>query len=153
MAEVGAVAAHCPTSNSALASGFFPLRRHLEAGVRVALGSDVGAGTGFNLLKEGVQSYFMQQLDPTGGVALDSAHLLHLATSAGAEALALDEVGDLSVGKRFDAVLIDPVAGQPLDVGIRHAGDDSDALAAIFAMGTPGDIARVWVDGELVKAS
>src|SRR5699024_7638669 len=25
MAEVGAVAAHCPTSNSALASGFFPL--------------------------------------------------------------------------------------------------------------------------------
>ncbi|WP_298418561.1 guanine deaminase [Brevibacterium sp.] len=153
IAEVGAVAAHCPTSNSALASGFFPLRRHLEAGVRVALGSDVGAGTGFNLLKEGVQSYFMQQLDPTGGVALDSAHLLHLATSAGAEALALDEVGDLSVGKRFDAVLIDPVAGQPLDVGIRHAGDDSDALAAIFAMGTPGDIARVWVDGELVKAS
>src|SRR5699024_3972038 len=75
---------------------FFPRRRHLEAGVRVALGSDVGAGTGFNLLKEGVQSYFMQQLDPTGGVALDSAHLLHLATSAGAEALALDEVGDLS---------------------------------------------------------
>ncbi|WP_209372986.1 guanine deaminase [Brevibacterium renqingii] len=153
MAEVGAVAAHCPTSNSALASGFFPLRRHLEAGVRVALGSDVGAGTGFNLLKEGVQSYFMQQLDPTGGVALGSTHLLHLATAAGAEALQLDEVGDLSEGKRFDAVLIRPAAGEPLDVGIRHAGDDADALATIFAMGTPADIAEVWVDGEPVKAA
>ncbi|SDT08708.1 guanine deaminase [Brevibacterium siliguriense] len=148
MAEAGAVAAHCPTSNSALASGFFPLRRHIEAGVRVALGSDVGAGTGFNLLKEGVQSYFMQQLDPAGGVALNSAHLLHLATAAGAEALELDEVGVLSEGKRFDAVLIRPPEGQPLDVGIRHAADDGDALAKIFAMGTPGDIAEVWVDGK-----
>ena len=148
MAEAGSVAAHCPTSNSALASGFFPLRRHIEAGVRVALGTDVGAGTGFNLLKEGVQSYFMQQLDPAGGVALNSAHLLHLATAAGAEALELDEVGVLSEGKRFDAVLIRPVEGQPLDVGIRHAADDGDALAKIFAMGTPGDIAAVWVDGK-----
>ncbi|WP_432791027.1 guanine deaminase [Brevibacterium sp. K11IcPPYGO002] len=147
MAEAGAVAAHCPTSNSALASGFFPLRRHIEAGVRVALGSDVGAGTGFNLLKEGVQSYFMQQLDPSGGVALNSAHLLHLATAAGAEALELDDVGVLSEGKRFDAVLIRPAEGQPLDVGIRHAADDGDALATIFAMGTPADIAGVWVDG------
>ncbi|MGC2941424.1 MULTISPECIES: guanine deaminase [unclassified Brevibacterium] len=147
MAEAGAVAAHCPTSNSALASGFFPLRRHVEAGVRVALGSDVGAGTGFNLFKEGVQSYFMQQLDPAGGVALTSAHLLHLATAAGAEALELDEVGVLSEGKRFDAVLIRPAEGQPLDVGIRHAADDADALATIFAMGTPADIAEVWIDG------
>ena len=148
MAEAGSVAAHCPTSNSALASGFFPLRRHIEAGVRVALGTDVGAGTGFNLLKEGVQSYFMQQLDPAGGVALNSAHLLHLATAAGAEALELDEVGVLSEGQRFDAVLIRPAEGQPLDVGIRHAADDGDALAKIFAMGTPADIAAVWVDGK-----
>ncbi|MGO3023353.1 MAG: guanine deaminase [Brevibacterium sp.] len=147
MAEAGSVAAHCPTSNSALASGFFPLRRHIESGVRVALGSDVGAGTGFSLLKEGVQSYFMQQLDPSGGVALNSAHLLHLATAAGAEALELDDVGVLSPGKRFDAVLIRPAEGQPLDVGIRHAADDEDALATIFAMGTPADIAGVWVDG------
>ena len=152
MAEVGAVSAHCPTSNSTLASGFFPLRRHIEAGVRVALGTDVGAGTGFSLLKEGVQAYFMQQLDPSGGLPLSSAHLLHLATTAGAEALELgDQVGDLSVGKRFDAAYIKPAKGQPLDVGLTHASSDEDALAKIFAMGTPGDIAQVWVDGELVK--
>ncbi len=152
LGESGAAVAHCSTSNSTLASGFFPLRRHIEHGVRVALGSDVGAGTGFSLLKEGVQAYFMQQLDPSGGVALTPAHLLHLATAAGAQALELDaEVGDLSVGKRFDAAYIEPTPGEPLAVGIRHAGSDEDALAKIFAMGTPGDIARVWVDGELVK--
>lgn len=152
MAEVGAASAHCPTSNSNLASGFFPLRRHIEAGVRVALGSDVGAGTGFSLFKEGVQAYFMQQLDPSGGLPLSSAHLLHLATAAGAEALELsDQVGDLSEGKRFDAAYIQPTEGQPLAVGLEHASSDNDALAKIFAMGTPADIAQVWVDGRLVK--
>lgn len=152
MAEAGAAAAHCPTSNSALASGFFPLGRHLDAGVRVALGSDVGAGNGFCLLKEGVQAYFMQQLDPAGGVPLTSTHLLHLATASGAAALGLDaEVGDLSVGKRFDAVYVDPVAGQPLAVGLDYAESDEDALAKIFALGTPADLTRVWIDGEPVK--
>ena len=56
----------------ALGSGLFPLRRHVEHGVRVALGSDVGAGTGFSLLKEGLQAYFMQQLLGAGRAA---AHL------------------------------------------------------------------------------
>ncbi len=62
LAARGTAVAHCPTSNAALGSGLFPLRRHREAGVRVALGSDVGAGTGFSLLKEGLQAYFAQQL-------------------------------------------------------------------------------------------
>ena len=67
MAAAGAWAAHCPTSNSALGSGLFPLRRHVEHGVGVALGSDIGAGTGLFIPKEALQAYFMQQLlGPTG---------------------------------------------------------------------------------------
>ena len=53
LAAAGASVAHCPSSNSALGSGLFPLRRHVEHGVRVALGTDVGAGTGFSLLRGG----------------------------------------------------------------------------------------------------
>ena len=114
--------AHCPTSNAALGSGLFPLREHVGHGVRVALGSDVGAGTGFSLFKEGLQAYFMQQLLGERGLALTPAHLLHLATSAGAAALGLaDEVGDLSVGKQFDAVWLRPETGGALDIGLRHA--------------------------------
>src|SRR5699024_3286550 len=109
---------------------------------------------GFSMFKEGVQAYFMQQLDPNGGQPLTSAHLLHLATKAGAQALDLDDkVGDLSEGKRFDAVLVRPTTGQPLDVGITNAADDEDALAKLFAMGTPSDIAGVWIDGQPVKSA
>jgi len=151
LADRGAAVAHCPTSNAALGSGLFPLARHLEHGVRVALGSDVGAGTGFSLLKEGLQAYFAQQLLGEHGHPLTAAHLLHLATAAGAEALGLDEVGDLSVGKRFDALWLCPAEGTPLGVGLAHAGDPAEALARAFALGTPADVRSVWVEGELVS--
>jgi guanine deaminase len=152
LAARGGTVAHCPTSNAALGSGLFPLDRHLTFGVPVALGCDVGAGTGFCMFKEGLQAYFLQQLRGPEGVPLTPAHLLHLATSAGADALGLrDRVGDLEVGRRFDAVWVDPRPGTPLDIGLRHAGDPADALGRAFALATPDDVRGVWVDGERVK--
>ena len=153
LAARGASVAHCPTSNAALGSGLFPLRRHVDHGVRVALGSDVGAGTGFSLLKEGLQAYFVQSLlGGVTGMPLSSAHLLHLATRAGALALGLgDRIGDLGVGKEFDAVWVRPLPEDPLDVGLRHAACAEDALAKVFALGTDSDLAGVWVAGDRVK--
>jgi guanine deaminase len=150
LAARDAVVAHCPTSNCALGSGMFPLRRHVEAGVRVALGSDVGAGTGFSLFKEGLQAYFLQQLLGDQGLTLQPAHLLHLATAAGADALGLDEVGDLGVGKRFDAMWLRPRPSTTLDVALHHADGTDDALAKVFALASPADVERVWVDGRTV---
>ncbi len=152
LAGGGAAVAHCPTSNAALGSGLFPLNRHLSHRVPVALGSDVGAGTGYSLFKEGLQAYFMQQLRGADGVPLTSTHLLHLATAAGAAALGLDDqIGDLGVGKRFDALWLRPPPGGPLDVGLRYADGPEEALARAFAMGVSSDVAGVWVDGVPVK--
>ncbi len=154
LAAQDASVAHCPTSNAALGSGLFGMRRHVAHGVRVALGSDVGAGTGFSLLKEGLQAYFAQQLLGDEGLALGPAHLLHLATRAGAEALGLgEEVGDLSVGRAFDAVWVRPGTGTTLEVALRHAEDADEALARVFALGTPADVAEVWVGGELLRGT
>jgi guanine deaminase len=148
----GAAVAHCPTSNAALGSGLFPLGRHLAHRVPVALGSDVGAGTGYSLFKEGLQAYFMQQLLGEDGVALSATHLLYLATAAGAAALGLDgQIGDLGVGKRFDALWLRPPPGSPLDLGLRHADGPEMALARTMAMGVSSDVAQVWVDGVPVK--
>ena len=152
LAGRGSSVAHCPSSNSALGSGLFPLRRHVEHGVRVALGSDVGAGSGFSLLREGLQGYFVQALLGEKGHPLTSTHLLHLATRAGALALGLDDVvGDLGVGRQFDAVWVRPVADDPLDVGLRHAASTEDALSKVFALGDDSDLAGVWVGGDRVK--
>jgi guanine deaminase len=152
MAEVGSWVAHCPTSNAALGSGLFPFKRHDAYGVGVALGSDVGAGTGFSLIKEGLQAYFAQQLLGPDGLPLTPAHLLYLTTRAGALALGLgDQVGDFEVGRRFDAVWLRPLPDSTLDIVLRHAPDASEALAKVFALATPADVAGVWVDGESVS--
>jgi guanine deaminase len=148
----GAAVAHCPTSNAALGSGMFPLGAHLAFGVRVALGSDVGAGTGFSLFKEGLQAYFTQQLLGREGHRLTAGHLLHLATAAGADALALaDTVGDFEVGKAYDALWLSPVVGTTLDVALRHAESPDDALAKAFALAGPADVRQTWVAGTPIR--
>jgi guanine deaminase len=153
MAARAASVAYCPTSNSALGSGTFPLRRHVTAGVRVALGSDVGAGTGFSIFKEGLQAYFLQHLLGEEGMPLTAGHLLHLSTAAGAAALGLaDSVGDLSVGKQFDAILVRPPAGTALDIGLRHADSPEGALGKIFALAGDADVAEVWVGGDQIAS-
>ena len=151
-AAAGASVAHCPSSNSALGSGLFALRRHIERGVRVALGTDVGAGTSFSLLREGLQACFVQSLLGAAGLPLGPAHMLYLATRAGAAALDLDgQVGDLSVGKQFDAVWVRPHPDTTLARILAHAADAEDALAKVFALAGSGDVSRVYVGGDRIR--
>jgi guanine deaminase len=99
-----------------------------------------------------LQAYFMQALLGPEGLPLTPAHMLHLATRAGAEALGLaDEVGDLSVGKQFDAVWVAPAAGTTLARVLGHAVDAEDALAKVFALAGSGDVRGVWVGGDQVR--
>ena len=142
--------AHCPTSNAALGSGIFPLRRHLEAGVRVALGTDVGGGTGLGILKEALQAYLMQRV-AAGGVPLDAAHLLYLSTLAGAEALGLaHEIGSFCPGKSADFVLFQAPDGSVLDTVLKQVSAPEEALSALFTLGGAESVREVRVAGDVV---
>ncbi len=152
LAQRDCAIAHCPSSNAALGSGSFPMRRHVERGIRFGLGTDVGAGTSFSVLREGLQAFFTQQLLGADGVSLSAAHLLYLATSAGARAIGLPDVGDFEVGKRFDALWIRPTDGSTLATALRYAVDESDVVAKVFALAGNADISAVWVDGQRVDA-
>lgn len=146
--------AHCPCSNAALGSGIFPLRRHLKAGVPCALGTDVGGGTGFGMLKEGLQAYLLQRLAPDG-MLLDAGHLLYLATLAGAEALGLGETtGDFRIGKSADFVYLRPPSNSPLAAVLERDQDDPRrALAAIFTLAGAESVREVRVEGAVVHRS
>ncbi len=151
LAGAGAAVAHCPSSNAFLGSGLFSLRRHLDARVRVGLGSDVGAGTGLSLLKEGLAAHDVQMLLGSDGVRLSPAHLLWLATGGGAAALGLsDEVGDFSVGKSADFLLVRPPAGSTLAGVLERSGSLDDALGAVFTLAREESIAEVRVAGRVV---
>jgi guanine deaminase len=142
--------AFCPASNTALGSGFFPLQRHLSAGVRVALGTDVGAGTGFGILKEGLQAYLTQRLAPSPR-ALTSAELLYLGTRSGADALGLgDEIGDFGAGKAADFVYLRPPHRSPLAAVMRNAPSQERLLAAILTLAGAESVRETWVGGDCV---
>ena len=57
------------------------------------------------------------------------------------------------MGKDFDAVWLRPADGSTLAVNLRHAHDTTDALARIFALATPADVAGVWVRGVRAEAA
>jgi guanine deaminase len=150
LAASGTSVAHCPCSNAALGSGVIPLRQHIAAGVRCALGSDVGAGTGFGILKEGLQAYLLQRT-VSDGLTLTGTHLLYMATLAGAEAVGLDsEIGDFTPGKAADFVLVKPPAHGPLESVLRNADSAERALDAIFTLAGQESIGQVRVAGEVV---
>jgi len=150
LAATGTSIAHCPASNAALGSGIFPMRRHIDTGVRVALGTDVGGGTGLGMMKEGLQAYLMQRVI-ADGVMLDPARLLYLSTLAGAEALGLaHDVGSLCPGKAADFVYLKPPAGSVLEGVLQHASRPEDVLAALFTLGGDESVREVRVEGSVV---
>jgi guanine deaminase len=150
MAGTDTSVAHCPSSNAALGSGLFPMRSHVAAGVRFGLGTDVGAGTSFSLLREGLQAYLMQRV-MTDGMLLTGAQLLYLATRAGAEALGVsDEVGDFSAGKSADFVYVRPRAGTPFAAGVENAPDAEKMLTKVFTLADADCIREVRVEGAMI---
>jgi len=49
--QTGAKHCHCPTSNLFLGSGLFDMKTHIEMGIGVGMGSDVGAGTTYEMAR------------------------------------------------------------------------------------------------------
>ena len=117
LAERGAAVAHCPTANFFLNSGLLPLARLRAAGVRVGLGSDVGAGPEVNLwqvMRAAVDTQKARSYHEPGVELLTAAGAFHLATQGGAEVLGLGEVvGSLDVGKEADLLVLDRAALSP----------------------------------------
>ncbi len=140
LSAAGATVAHCPSSNAALGSGIFPMARHLAANVRFALGTDVGAGTGFGMLKEALQCYLLQRVAPEP-LVLSPAQLLYLATRAGAEALGLaGEAGDFTPGKSADYIVRKAPLGE----------SPEKMLGALITSGDAPAIEEVWARGRKV---
>src|SRR5690606_29700157 len=105
LGETGSAVAFCPASNLFLGRGLSDLEKGEGFGVRVGLGTDVGAGTSFSQLQSLNEAYKVTQLQ---GKKLDPFKSLYLATLGGANALYLDDrLGNFLPGKDADFVVLD----------------------------------------------
>lgn len=157
LAERRSTIVHCPNSNISLQSGLCKVRKLLDAHVNVALGTDVAGGYSPSVL-DAIRSTIA-----TSKALLFSAEQKHyeplsyheafyLATMGGAIALRMeDEIGNFTVGKKFDALLID-VKCKDSPVDVLHPLDTGDLLQKFLYTGDDRNVRKVYVNGYLVNS-
>ncbi len=105
IAASGSAIAFCPTSNLFLGSGLFNLGQAVAEGVNIAVGTDIGAGTSFSLLRTLGEAYNVAQLQRQKLSAIQS---LYLVTLGAARTLQMqDKIGNFQIGKEADFVVLD----------------------------------------------
>ena len=146
MADTGAAMSFCPTSNLFLGSGLFDLQRARALGVRVGLGTDVGAGTSFSMLQTLNEAYKVLQL---AGQSLSAADAFHLATLGGAHSLYLDDrIGNFAPGKEADFVVLDLCATPLLARRSASCTTLAERLFVLMMLGDDRAVAATHVMGR-----
>ena len=149
LAEAGGAAAFCPTSNLFLGSGLFDLAAMRSASVRVALATDVGAGTSLSMLRTMAAAYEVQQLR---AYSLHPSEALYLATLGAAEALGLaDRIGNFGTGKDTDFIAVDPAATRLSERRLGQLETPGERLFALIMLGDERHIVDTYVAGERVQ--
>lgn len=107
-ASAGAHVIHCPESNLKLASGFCPVKKLLDAGVNVALGTDGAASNNdLDILGEMRTAALLAKGVASDATALPAQDALRMGTINGAKALGMeDKIGTLEKGKAADITAI-----------------------------------------------
>ena len=115
MKRRGVMVAHCPTSNFNVASGMAPIRKFLDEGLQVGLGSDISGGHDLSIFRMMVYAiqvskihYQRQREHPSSGskarfITLSEA--FWLATKSAGSFFGM--VGTFEPGYAFDALVID----------------------------------------------
>ncbi|UYP32082.1 guanine deaminase [Pseudomonas sp. Z8(2022)] len=148
LAETGSAVAFCPTSNLFLGSGLFDLNKLEQHGVRVGLGTDVGAGTSFSQLQSLNEAYKVMQLQ---GKKLDPFKSLYLATLGGANALYLDDrLGNFLPGKDADFVVLDYNATPLMGYRMQQARTLEERLFALTMLGDDRTVKETFAAGVSV---
>lgn len=175
-AKAGAAVSFCPLSNLFLGSGLFRIGRATdpEARVRLSLGSDMGGGNAFTLIRVLEEAYKVGLCNNTmldGSVnprEMDAAEAernklgpyraYYMATLGGAHSLYIDDlVGNFDIGKEADLVMLDWNAGQHamrwhqslITTETPKTMDEAASLLfGIMACGDDRNVDQTWLAGR-----
>ena len=112
MRKNGVYVAHCPASNMNLTSGIAPIRKYLDRGLNIGLGSDIAGGHSasiFRAITDAIQvsKMYFRMVDE-GCKPLVFSEAFYLATKGGGSFFG--KVGSFEEGYEFDAVVMDDSA-------------------------------------------
>lgn len=143
LAKKGVSVAANPVSNLKLANGIAPIKKMLEKGVNVALGTDgPGSNNGQNMFREMNFHALLHKGINHDAQAVSAAETYRCATINGAKALSLEGVGELKVGNKADLFVMD--INQP------QFYPRNNMLGALCYSARGTEIETVMVDGKIL---
>jgi guanine deaminase len=150
MAESGAAAAVCPTSNLFLGSGLFDFDRADAARVALSLATDVGGGTSFSMLQTMNEAYKVARLK---GSYLPAARMFYLATLGAARSMQLEgTIGNFVAGAEADFIVLDPKSTPLMARRTERCNNVEELLFALALLGDDRAVAATYACGKLVHA-
>jgi 5-methylthioadenosine/S-adenosylhomocysteine deaminase len=135
---------HCPESNLKLASGFCPVKKLMEAGINVALGTDgTASNNDLDMLSEMKTAAILAKAVSNDPTALNAFQSLKMSTLNGAKAMGLDKkIGSLIPNKSADFIAIDlsDINTQPV----------YNPISQIVYAANSRQVSDVWINGERI---
>ena len=130
-------------SNAKLASGIPPLRRLLDAGVKLAVGTDGPASNNaLDMFREMYLLNVLAKLDGKDAAAGDPARILEAAVSGGARAMGLDDCDAIAVGKQADLTVVDMRRPNMRPV--------HNVVKNLVYSGNPGNVLLTMIAGKIL---
>ena len=147
MKKNGVFVAHCPESNENLKSGIAPIKKYMEKGINVGLGSDIAGGTTesiFDALVDAVKvSKLYWRLVDNSSEPLSFSDAFFLATKGGGAFFG--KVGSFEKGYAFNALVIDNMEDSWSKMTVQ------EKLERFCYIGDDRNIKARYIDGKLLS--
>lgn len=139
----GLTAVTCPASNLKLASGIAPLKRFVDEGINVAIGTDGPASNNsLDMFKEMFLTSTLAKVREMDAECVSADKILYMATAGGAKALDLPDCDRLAAGKKADLILID--LQQP------NMQPENNIVKNLVYSGSKQNVLMTMVDGKIL---
>ena len=144
LARHGVSVAHNPQSNMKLASGIAPVRKMLDAGINVAIGTDgASANNGLDMWEEMRTASLLQKVATMDPCAIPAYTALQMATVNGAKAIGREgKLGVLAAGAFADILLV--------DIEKAHLYPHTNLISELVYSTHASDVDTVIVNGKIV---
>lgn len=97
-----------PASNLKLASGIAPVKRFVDEGIELAIGTDGAASNNcLDMFREMFLTTALAKVRENDASCIPADEVLYMATAGGAHAMGLTDCDSLAVGKKADLILLD----------------------------------------------
>ncbi len=139
----GLTAVTCPASNLKLASGIAPVKRFLEEGISMAIGTDGAASNNcLDMFREMFLVSGLSKVREGDASCVSAEDVLYMSTTGGARAMGLMDCDSLAVGKKADLIMID--LKQP------NMQPENNFVKNIVYSGSKQNVLLTMIDGKIL---